>query len=142
MELEEHGKLILGSCQKDFPTAISTSYINAYYPISCNVQGASPGDNVVVSSTPLGLGGGLGGVCSVVTSSSIKQPNVVSILLLTDPDATGQTEGHDHYVTCEGSKIRGTVIFSIIVFRPTDLDIIGTLEELLKLFPNASKPSE
>jgi hypothetical protein len=74
-----------------------------------------PGDNVVVSSTAQ--------QCNVISSSQVSKPNVVSIIVY----------------GCEGKGVTGTFMFSIIVFRPTELDIIGTLEELLKLNPNATK---
>jgi hypothetical protein len=120
--LEEPGKLIFSSCQKDYPKPMYASNIN---PISCNVPGASPGDNVVVSSTQLDYMD-----CISIASSKVSKPNVVSILLLEEYLDSGFTEGHKHTASCAWTGVRGTVIFSIIVFRPTEQGILRPLEEL------------
>lgn len=129
---EEPAKLIFSSCQKDFPNPIRAEDINRYRPISCNVPGASPNDNVVVSNTPLDPRG-----CNFIASSRVSAPNNVSILLF---DGRGTPESfvkgvergglHGHEAHCDRLWIKGTVIFSIIVFRPEVPDIIGSLEEL------------
>ena len=138
--LEEPPKLIFASCQIDFSSRPGYPYpseINKM-AISCNVPGASPGDNVVVSSTALDTYS-----CNDIVSSRVSEPNVVSILLQREDDIEfdGRHDhdntkihnphyGHRHLTYCERQGVTGTVIFSIIVFRPEVPDIIGTLEEL------------
>lgn len=99
--------MIFASCKKNFLTPKASDQ----HPITinCNVQGATPGDNVVVSSTSLNWWG-----CNFITSAQVSKHNVVSIavyaLYFAEPDGT------DSF--CGMEVMERFVTFSIIVFRP------------------------
>jgi hypothetical protein len=88
--------------------------------IDCNVPGATPGDNVVVSFTGIDRYG-----CNFITSSQVSGHNVVSIIFYS---YFQEDDGNEAW--CGNLRLVRNVTFSIIVFRPEVPDIIGTLEEL------------
>lgn len=126
------GKLILASCEKNFPRDfIRTKYTLRFQPqTQCNVPGAIPGDNVVVSSTE--LGDLWEWDCIAIAFSEVREVDVVRI---------GMTSNHI-YSDGERSGIcpspqgypQGNVIFSIIVFQPLQ-DIVPS-EELQRNEPD------
>ena len=96
---EGPGKLIFSSCK-------------IYGPISwlserCDVAGAMPGDNVIVSST--NLDGDNYYLCHWVRSAEILKPNIVTIRIQGCSDYQDTNNIPPDYV-----------IFSIIVFRPME----------------------
>ena len=99
--LKEPGKLIFASCQKK----------GVSLRVDCDVRGATPGDNVVVSSTP--LTSDLYYPCFRIQSSEVLKHDVVTIRT---EACNGSPHDPDH------------VTYSIIVFRP--MEFLGTLEEL------------
>ena len=97
-------KVIFASCKKNFLTYFYGRQI------SCNVPGAAPGDNVVVTKNS-----GENWGCNFITSAQVLKHNVVSIMF------------YDGYVIpaeggpapfCSTVHMKGFVTFSIIVFRP------------------------
>lgn len=127
------GKLILASCEKNFPRDfIRTKYTVRFQPhTQCNVPGAIPGDNVVVSSTK--LDDVYGWDCFAIAFSEVREVGVVRIGMTTNYIYDdGEREG-----ICPGSGSlgpQGNVIFSIIVFQPLQ-DIVPS-EELQTNDPN------
>jgi hypothetical protein len=102
---EGPGKLIFASCIK---------YHVSWLSNRCDVAGAMPGDNVIVSSTP--LDGDIYYLCHWIQSAEIPKPNIVIIYM----------QGCEDYEDVNNLP-PDYVIFSIIVFRP-GLDILKATE--------------
>jgi hypothetical protein len=123
-------KLILASCKKNFPRdLIRTGYtLHMQHQTQCNVPGAAPGDNVVVSNTE--LDDIWGWDCFAIAFSEVRKVDVVRI---------GMTPNHvfddgDRLGLCPGGIPSGNVTFSIIVFQP--LQDIVVSEELQRNDPD------